>query len=78
MFDSYQICLDVAEQGEGIALGWGRSVKSRLESGRLVRIAGMTMPLPDIVNVYRPKSAKSNQVAEQFIDLLRTRMEPVE
>lgn len=78
VFDSYQICLDVAEQGEGIALGWGRSVKSRLESERLVRIPGMTMSLPDIVNVYRPKNAKSNRIAEQFIDLLRSKMEPVE
>lgn len=78
VFDSYQTCLDVAEQGEGIALGWGLSVKSRLDSGQLVRIAGMTMPLPDIVNVYRPKSAKTHLIAEQFLDLLRRRMEPVE
>lgn len=71
-FNSYQICLDVAEQGEGIALGWGRSVKDRLESGRLVRIEDLTMPLPDSVNVYRRRTARSNRVADQFVTMLRS------
>ncbi len=74
-FNSYQICLDVAEQSEGIALGWGRSVKDRLEAGRLVRVDGMTMPLSDIVNVYRRKAARSTQTAEQFITMLRGSVE---
>ena len=77
-FNSYQICLDVAEQGEGVALGWGRTVKDRLESGRLVRIAGLTMPIADAINVYRRKGAKPNPTAESFVAMLRSRIDTVE
>ncbi len=75
-FNSYQICLDVAEQGDGIALGWGRTVKDRLDAGRLVRIEGLTMPIANAVNVYRRKSAKPNPAADQFIALLRSKIQP--
>ncbi len=78
VFSSYQICLDVAEKGEGVALGWARSVKPRLDLGKLVRIPGMTMPLPDSINVYRAKRGKPNLVADQFIQLLRSKIELVE
>lgn len=78
VFNSYQICLDVAEQGEGIALGWGRAVKDRLAGGRLVRVAGLTMPLVGIVNVYRRKNAERNARAEQFVALLRAKITPVD
>ncbi len=76
-FNSYQICLDVAEQGGGIALGWGRTVQERLDTGRLVRIAGLTMPIANAINVYRRKGMKPNQTAEQFVALLRAKIEPV-
>ena len=76
-FSSYQVCLDVAERGEGIALGWARSVKARLDAGTLVRIPGMTMPLVDIVNAYRPRRERENKVADAFLELLRSKIEPV-
>ena len=75
-FNSYQICLDVAEQGEGFALGWGRTVKDRLDAGRLVRVPGLTMPIADAVNVYRRKGAKPNRTVERFVALLRSKIEP--
>ena len=75
IFNSYQICLDVAEQGEGIALGWGRTVKDRLDAGRLVRIDGLTMPVADAVNVYRRKGARQNRAADRFVHLLRSKIE---
>ena len=78
IFNSYQICLDVAEEGEGIALGWARSVKARLESGRLVRLPGMTMPLVDNINVYRFKNAQPNPIADKFLRLVRNGVKPVE
>lgn len=76
-FNSYQICLDVAEQGDGIALGWGRTVKDRLEAGRLVRIAGLTMPIANAINVYRRKGARAKPAAERFVALLRANIEPI-
>ncbi len=78
VFSSYQICLDVAEKGEGIALGWARTVQHRLDAGKLVRIRGMTMPLPDSINVYRARRSKPNPIANRFIELLRSHIEPVD
>ena len=76
-FSSYHICLDVAEKGEGIALGWARTLGPRLDSGRLLRIPGMTMALPKSVNVHRPKSAESKPVIDEFLQLLRSNIEPI-
>lgn len=78
IFSSHHVCLDVAEKGEGIALGWARSVKPRLDADRLVRLPGMTMPLPDSINVYRPKRGPQKPTANQFIRLLQSRIEQVE
>jgi len=77
VFNSYQVCLDVAERGEGVALGWARSVKAKLDEGKLVRIPGMTMPLPDCICVYRSKLKKPNPIVDEFIETLRTNIEPV-
>ena len=77
IFSSYQVCLEVAEQGEGIALGWARSVKSKIEDGKLVRIPGMVMPIPESIFIYRRKHANSNPIADQFIEKLRMSIEPV-
>ncbi len=77
-FNSYQICLDVAERGEGIALGWGRTVADRIASRRLVRIPGLTMRLAGMVNIYKRKGSRPNPVAERFVDLLRSKITDVE
>ena len=78
VFSSYQVILDMAERGEGIALGWARSVTDRIEAGKLVRIAGMTMPIPQSIFAYRRKFADPNPVTDNFIALLRSRIEPLE
>ena len=74
-FSSYQICLEVAEKGGGIALGWGNTVKSRIESGRLVRISEMSMVLPDAINLYQPNNSKLKPSATHFIEVLQKRLE---
>ncbi len=78
VFSSYQVCLDVAEQCDGLALGWARSVKARLDAGQLVRIPGMTMPLIDSINVHRPKRTKPNPIADRFLQVLRSSIKPVD
>lgn len=70
-FDSYLICLDVAERGEGVALGWGCTVQPRLDSGRLVRLNGLAVPRPGAIEVYRPREVAVNPIADEFVTLLR-------
>lgn len=76
-FNSYQVCLDMAEKGEGIALGWARSVESKLSEGKLVRIPGMIMHLPESIFAYRRKFATTSPVAEEFVALLKHNIDPV-
>jgi len=77
VFNSYQVCLDVAERGEGVALGWARSVKTKIEQKKLVRLSAMTMQLPESIFVYRRKLSSPNPIAEQFIHTLRMHIEPL-
>ena len=74
-FNSYQICLEVAEKGGGIALAWGNTVQSRIDAGHLVRISEMTMTLPDAINLYQPKFSELKPTASHFVELLRRCLE---
>ena len=78
VFSSYQISLDVAEKGEGIALGWGRTVKARLDAGSLVRVSDLAIPIADGINIYRIKGARPNPREVQFLELLHNKIEPVD
>ena len=77
VFNSYQVCLEVAEKGEGIALGWARSVQPKIDEGKLVRINGMTMPIPESIFLYRRKFAEPNAIANQFVQMLHESIEPL-
>ena len=70
-FTSYQFCLDVAERGEGVALGWERSVKPRLDAGTLVRIPDITMHNAGVINAYQPNHTATNPHAPDFLTLLK-------
>lgn len=74
IMNTYAMYLDLAELGEGVALGWARSVQDRLETGRLVRIPGLSVPLPDHINVYRDRYAPTKPSALAFIELLKSRV----
>lgn len=78
ILNTYAMYLDLAELGEGIALGWARTVQDRLDAGRLVRIPGLSMPLPDYINVYRDRHVPAKPSALSFIQLLKSRVGPVE
>ena len=75
-FTSYQVCLDVAERGEGVALGWARSVQPRIDAGLLVALTDLTMPHPNVINAYLPKSRATPPHVRAFISLLTSRLRP--
>lgn len=68
---SANVCLDVAEQGEGVALGWERSVQARIDQGKLVRIPGFVMSKAGVINAYVPKHTAANPYAPEFVALLK-------
>ena len=75
-FTSYQVCLDVAERGEGVALGWSRSIQPRIDAGLLVALTDLTMPHPNVINAYLPKNRSTPPHVRAFISLLTSRLRP--
>jgi LysR family transcriptional regulator, glycine cleavage system transcriptional activator len=71
VFTSYQMCLDVAERDGGIALGWERSVRSRLDAGTVVRVPDITIPHAGRINAYFPNRTAPNPHAVEFVTLLK-------
>lgn len=74
VFNSYQVCLEVAEQGDGIALGWETTVKDRIDRGGLVALTSLSSDLGDVINLYRPRDRKTSEASEKFIDLMVARL----
>ncbi len=75
-FTSYQVCLDVAERGEGVALGWARSVQPRIDAGLLVALTDLMMPHPNAINAYLPKNRATPPHVRAFISLLTNSLRP--
>ena len=73
-FTSDQVCVDVAERGEGVALGWARTVQQRVDAGRLVALTDLTMPQPNAINAYLPKNRPAPPHVRAFISLLTSRL----
>lgn len=71
VFSAYQVCLDVAERGEGVALGWERTVRERLDAGRLVRCTDAVLVDQGEIRAYRPSGAPEDPVVDTFIELVR-------
>lgn len=74
VFTSYQVCLDVAERGDGIALGWERSVRPRIDEGLLVAVPGLSIPDAGRINAYVTKGGPTSDHAAEFVTLLRNAM----
>lgn len=77
VFTTYGVCLEMATLGEGVALGWARSVQSKLDEGKLVRFSHAMMPLPDCINIYLPRLAETSAETTSFMGLLKSSIVPV-
>ncbi|MEM7286217.1 MAG: LysR substrate-binding domain-containing protein [Actinomycetota bacterium] len=71
VFSSYQLCLDVAEQGQGVALGWHRSVAPRIRAGSLVRIEGLPAQSGGSINAYVSKQRPRHPHVPELLDRIR-------
>lgn len=68
---SYEMCLDMAARGRGLALGWERSVTPRIAAGQLVRVPGLVLPQAVSINAYRPRRASNSNHVTDFLTMLR-------
>jgi len=74
VLNTYPMYLDLAELGEGVALGWARTVQDRLDAGSLVRVPNLSIPLPDYINVYHNRQAPTKPSSRAFVELLKNRI----
>jgi len=75
VFNSYQVCLDVAAKGDGIALGWGTTVKDPIDRGALVALPLESTSLQETVNLYQPLHKRTTDAGKTFINLIHTQTE---
>ena len=73
-FSAYLVGLDLAGRGDGVALGWGHTVQPRIDAGKLERIPGFTMQIPDAILQYRFPEAPRWGPVEDLVELIRTRL----
>jgi len=76
MFSSYQVILDVAERGEGIALGWDRSVANLISDGKLIRLTDMSIHQPNGICAYMRKHSQHHKFAHEIINKIRESIKP--
>ncbi len=67
---SYGLSLDLAEQGNGIALGWERSVAPRLAAGTLVRVPDMPLLATARINAYVSPAVRGSEPVDDLVALL--------
>jgi len=78
VFSSYQVSLDVAEQGAGVVLGWARSVSSRLESGKLIRLSKLFVNIEDGIVVYQKKHEKPHPISDSVVELIESSLADID
>ena len=77
VFSSYQVCLEAAEQGHGVALGWARSVKHKLDEGKLVRLSSLFSVVADGVVVYQKKYQEPHSIADEVVQIIEASLPSV-
>ena len=77
VFSSYQVCLSVAEQGHGVALGWARSVNHKLAEGKLIRLSKLSSAVTDGVVVYEKKKMKGHPITDEVVHIIESSLKPV-
>lgn len=70
-FDSFPLVLQAAVSGQGIALGWARTVEGMLAEGKLVRVCTESVPRPTDISVYRGPRRGAQAETEALISWLR-------
>lgn len=69
-FDSFPLVLQAAVAGQGIALGWRRTVEGMIAEGKLVRPCKESVMRPAEIAVYRRPGSRSHPMVNALLDWL--------
>ncbi|WP_299814746.1 LysR substrate-binding domain-containing protein [uncultured Roseibium sp.] len=70
-FDSFPLVLQAAVAGQGMALGWGRTVESLLDEGKLIRPCREIVERPTEISVFRGTRSGNHREIQGLLDWLR-------
>ncbi|SNY93181.1 transcriptional regulator, LysR family [Cohaesibacter sp. ES.047] len=73
-FDSYPLVLQAAVAGQGVALGWGRTVEAMLEEGKLRKLGGLSLRRPNEISIFRGTKRTRHAAVDQLIAWLRSEL----
>jgi len=74
VLSSYQVSLDVAEQGDGVVLGWARSVSNKLRDGKLVRLSELAVNIENGIVVHQRKNEKPHAISDAVIEIIQANL----
>ncbi|WP_319520659.1 LysR substrate-binding domain-containing protein [uncultured Martelella sp.] len=74
-FDSYPLVLQAAIAGQGIALGWKRTVEGLIDEGKLRPACTETIRRPGEISVFRGPRRTPSAAVDRLIAWLRTELE---
>ncbi len=70
VYTSYRACIDAAARGEGVALGWDRSLTDRVASGDLVAIDELALRGAASINAYLPRDRPESELNRRLVEML--------
>lgn len=70
-FDSFPLVLQAAVAGQGIALGWRRTVDGLLAEGKLTRVCNETVQRPTEISVFRGLRRGNHAEAQALLNWLK-------
>jgi len=74
VFNTYNSALDAAMTGNGVMLGWRRSVERPLADGRLVAVEALAVPSPDPISAHVPRDKSRSVPVDAFLNWIRDEM----
>ena len=74
-FDSFPLVIQAAVSGQGVALGWRRTVGAMLDEGRLIRPCEEAVERPTEISVYRGTGRVLHPLADALLDWLRDELD---
>lgn len=75
-FDSFPLVLQAAVAGQGIALGWQRTVAGMIGEGKLVRICAESVTRPTELSVFRGTRQGHHAETGALLDWLKAELDP--
>ena len=73
-YDSFPLVLQAAVAGQGVALGWERTVAGLFEEGKLVRLCDEAVPRPTEISVFRGTRRGGHAETDALLAWLRTEL----